>query len=135
MIETDLPERPWSKVAADIIHMKDNDHLLLMDYYSKWLEVHKLDNLSSKNTITSTVHSPEMEFQISSSRMMDVSSRVKSSGNLQRNTDLQFVHQALPIYNRMSKKKELYKLSKHCLRKPAIRTKRHWITATQNFRI
>ena len=24
MIETDLPERSWSKVAADIFHMKDN---------------------------------------------------------------------------------------------------------------
>jgi hypothetical protein len=114
MIETDLPERPWSKVAADIIHMKDNDHLLLMDYYYKWPEVHKLDNLSSKNTIASTVHSPEMEFQISSSRIMDVSSAVKSSRIVQRNTDLQIVHQSLHICNRMSKQKELYKLSKHC---------------------
>ena len=35
MIETDLPEKPWSKVAADLFHMKYNDHLLLMDYYSK----------------------------------------------------------------------------------------------------
>ena len=40
-----------TKVAADIFHMKDNDYLLLVDYYSKWLEVHKPDNLSSKNTI------------------------------------------------------------------------------------
>jgi hypothetical protein len=40
-----------TKVAPDIFHMKDNDYLLLVDYYSKWLEVHKPDNLSSKNTI------------------------------------------------------------------------------------
>jgi hypothetical protein len=35
MIETDLPERTWSKVAADIFHMKVNTYLLLVDYYSK----------------------------------------------------------------------------------------------------
>jgi hypothetical protein len=65
---------------------------------------------------TSKVHSPEMEFQISSSRIMDVSSAVKSSRSLQRNTDLHIVHQALPIHNRMGKQKELYKLSKESQR-------------------
>ncbi|VDI06076.1 Hypothetical predicted protein [Mytilus galloprovincialis] len=51
MIESELPERPWSKVAADIFHLDGNDYILIVDYYSKWSEIHKLDNLTSKNTI------------------------------------------------------------------------------------
>ncbi|VDI70566.1 Hypothetical predicted protein [Mytilus galloprovincialis] len=42
---------PWSKVAADISHLNGNDYILIVDYYSKWPEIHKLDNLTSKNTI------------------------------------------------------------------------------------
>ncbi|CAC5384740.1 unnamed protein product [Mytilus coruscus] len=51
MIESELPEKPWSKVAADIFHLNGNDYILIVDYYSKWPEIHKLDNLTSKNTI------------------------------------------------------------------------------------
>ncbi|CAC5373515.1 unnamed protein product [Mytilus coruscus] len=51
MIESELPERPWSKVAADIFHLNGNDYILIIDYYSKWPEIHKLDNLTRKNTI------------------------------------------------------------------------------------
>lgn len=50
MITAELPERPWSKVAADIFHLNDN-YMLIVDYYSKWPEIHKLDNMSSTNTI------------------------------------------------------------------------------------
>jgi len=51
MITAELPERPWSKVAADIFHLNDNNYMLIVDYYSKWPDIHKLDNMSSKNTI------------------------------------------------------------------------------------
>ena len=52
MIITETPERPWSKIAADLFEYQGNGYLLCVDYYSKWIEVDKLDDLTSKNTIS-----------------------------------------------------------------------------------
>ncbi|KAL9978354.1 hypothetical protein ACROYT_G015855 [Oculina patagonica] len=52
MIITESPERPWSKIAADFFEYQGNSYLLCLDYYSKWIEVNKLDDLTSKNTIS-----------------------------------------------------------------------------------
>lgn len=51
MLIPDLPDRPWSKLAADLFEFRDNQYLLVVDYFSKWPEVLKLDNQSSKTTI------------------------------------------------------------------------------------
>ena len=52
MLLPDIPDRPWSKIAADLFEYQNHHYLLIVDYFSKWLEVIKLDNLSSKTTIT-----------------------------------------------------------------------------------
>ena len=52
MIITETPERPWSKITADLFEYQGNGYLLCVDYYSKWIEVDKLDDLTSKNTIS-----------------------------------------------------------------------------------
>ena len=52
MIITETPERPWSKIAADLFEYQGNSYLLCVDYYSKWIEVDKLDDLTSRNTIS-----------------------------------------------------------------------------------
>ena len=48
---SEIPERPWSKIAIDICEIKGQNYLVSIDYYRKWPEIAKLDNLSSKNTI------------------------------------------------------------------------------------
>ena len=48
---TEIPERPWYKIAVDLCEIKGHHYLVSVDYYSKWLEMAKLDNLSSGNTI------------------------------------------------------------------------------------
>ena len=50
MKPSEIPERPWSKIAIDICEIKGQHYLVSFDYYSKWPEIAKLDNLS-KNTI------------------------------------------------------------------------------------
>lgn len=38
-------------IAADLLEYQNHHYLLVVDYFSKWPEVIKLDNLSSKTTI------------------------------------------------------------------------------------
>jgi hypothetical protein len=51
MIMPEIPDRPWSIIAADLFEYQSQHYLLVVDYFSKWPEVLKLDNQSSKNTI------------------------------------------------------------------------------------
>ena len=51
MKPSEIPERPWSKIAVDLCEIKGYHYLVSVDYYSKWPEIAKLDNLSSGNTI------------------------------------------------------------------------------------
>lgn len=51
MITADIPERPWSKIGADLFEYDGATYLLTVDYYSKWPEIAKLDGLTSKHVI------------------------------------------------------------------------------------
>ena len=51
MIIQDLPDRMWSKVGTDLFEYNGVHYLLCVDYYSKWIEVARLDNLTSGNII------------------------------------------------------------------------------------
>lgn len=42
MISHEIPDRPWEKLAVDLMEHKDNDYLVVYDYFSKWIEVLKL---------------------------------------------------------------------------------------------
>ena len=54
MLIPDIPNRPWSKLAADLFEFRGIHYLLVVDYFSKWPEVLKLGNLSSSNTVSYT---------------------------------------------------------------------------------
>ena len=42
LILTSLPEYPWQKVAADLFHLKGDEYLVIVGYFSRYPEVHKL---------------------------------------------------------------------------------------------
>ena len=52
MIPMEIPDRQWSKIGTDLFEYKGTHYLLTVDYYSKWPEFSKLDNLSAKHTIS-----------------------------------------------------------------------------------
>ncbi|CAB4040118.1 sec1 family domain-containing 2, partial [Paramuricea clavata] len=52
MITSKIPDRPWAKICADLFEHNKTHYLLSVDYHSKWIEIAKLDNQSSQNTIT-----------------------------------------------------------------------------------
>ena len=42
------PELPWHTVATDLFETKNSEYLLLVDYYSRFLVLHKLGSTTSK---------------------------------------------------------------------------------------
>ena len=46
-----LPERPWQMIAADIMTFKRRDYLIVLDYYSKYVEVPLLPDKTAKSVI------------------------------------------------------------------------------------
>lgn len=46
ILQHSITNRPWEKLASDILTFKNNDYLVIVDYYSRWLELKKL---KSKN--------------------------------------------------------------------------------------
>ena len=51
LISHDIPNRPWSKIAADFFHHKGHDYLIIVDYYSKFPEVIKVPSTKSQTAI------------------------------------------------------------------------------------
>ena len=48
----ELPGKPWEKVAMDIFHYKRNDYLVIIDYYSRWIEIKQFTSLTSDCVIS-----------------------------------------------------------------------------------
>lgn len=51
MIPTRTPSRPWERVAADIFHMKGSNYLLVVDYFSRFPELCRLESLTSPHVV------------------------------------------------------------------------------------
>ena len=61
----ELPGRPWGKVAMDIFHYKRNDYLVIIDYYSRWIEIKQLTSLTSDCVISRVkTYLPRMVFRM-----------------------------------------------------------------------
>ena len=46
-----LPERPWQRVAADLFQLRDVHYLLVVDYYPRFPEDHRLSDLYSNRIV------------------------------------------------------------------------------------
>ena len=50
---TPLPKYPWERVAADLFQLNNSTYLLVVDYFSRYPEVIKLNSTTSKAVISS----------------------------------------------------------------------------------
>ena len=50
---TPTPEFPWQRVGSDLFEWQGENYLLLVDYYSRWIEVSHLTSLTSTAVIRS----------------------------------------------------------------------------------
>ena len=51
LMPSDLPERPWQKVGMDLCEFKKQTYLVAVDYYSRYLEVVPIPNMTSTTVI------------------------------------------------------------------------------------
>lgn len=51
LIPTELPDRPFQKVAADLCEHEGENYLVLIDYYSRYLEIAHLSNMTASTVI------------------------------------------------------------------------------------
>ena len=54
MMPTPLPELPWQKVGTDLFQWKKSHYLLIVDYYSRYIEISKLSQLTADAIVTHT---------------------------------------------------------------------------------
>lgn len=47
----ELPERPWQKVGSDLFTFNHDTYLLVVDYYSRFVEIAKLTPTQSQDVI------------------------------------------------------------------------------------
>ena len=52
LIPTQLPERPWQKVGSDLFEIKGKSYLLVIDYFSRYVEVLQLSQTTSASVIS-----------------------------------------------------------------------------------
>ena len=91
MIIQDLPDRMWSTVGTDMFEYNGLHYLLCVDYYSKWIEVAKLDNLTSGN-ITCHPKSEFARYGIPDKLISDSGSQYASSAFPDFSKSYRFVH-------------------------------------------
>ena len=51
LIPTEFPGRPWEKVGTDLFHFQGKNYLLIVDYYSRWVEIAYLPSTSAQSVI------------------------------------------------------------------------------------
>ena len=54
MIPSEFPELPWQKVGMDLFEWKKISYLLIVDYYSRYIEIAKLTNVTAEEVIRRT---------------------------------------------------------------------------------
>ena len=54
LMSTPLPSLPWQKVGTDLFEWRKTTYLLIIDYFSRWIEIAKLTSLTSKSVVAHT---------------------------------------------------------------------------------
>ena len=58
LLPTQLPERPFEKLAVDLCEMRGKHHLVIIDYYSRWIDIshaiHKVTTSAVVNKLKDT---------------------------------------------------------------------------------
>ena len=51
LIPTQLPKYPWEKVASDLFELNNTNYVLVVDYFSHYVEVQRLTSTTASNVI------------------------------------------------------------------------------------
>ena len=51
LLPTELPDHPWERVATDLFELKQSSYLLVVDYFSRYIEVQKMGSTTASSVI------------------------------------------------------------------------------------
>ena len=51
MISSEIPSGPWQKIGSDLFELKGHSYLVIVDYYSNFIEVEQLNDTTSRSLI------------------------------------------------------------------------------------
>ncbi|XP_064464135.1 uncharacterized protein K02A2.6-like [Ornithodoros turicata] len=51
LLDRNIPDRPWERIAMDFFHLNDSTYLILIDYFSKFVEVKKMEATTAVDLI------------------------------------------------------------------------------------
>lgn len=51
LVDVDLPERPWQKVSCDFYYLKQQQNLLMIDHFSKYVELKPVKSITAQAII------------------------------------------------------------------------------------
>jgi transposase InsO family protein len=52
LMPSELPSRPWERVASDLFELEGKSYLLIVDYYSRWIEFRHVTKTLASSIIT-----------------------------------------------------------------------------------
>ena len=79
ILQPELPTRPWQKIGTDIFEYKENNYLMIVDYYSRYIIVKYLPNIRAE-TVSDTFTQVLTEFGLPSTIMADRGTQYTSEG-------------------------------------------------------
>lgn len=91
MKPTDTPEFPWQRVAMDLFELDGNNYLVIVDYYSRWIEVAHMKSTTTQAVIE-VVKSIFSRFGIPEVVVSDNGPQFSSRDFLQFSKDYGFIH-------------------------------------------
>ena len=105
LIPSSLPELPWQKVATDLLEWRKHTYLLIVDYFSRFIEIARLNRTTAEEVIPHIprVFSQGTEFLRLRSVTMDHNTHQMNSLNLHRNSNLSTSLAVLCIPNVMER--------------------------------
>ena len=78
LLQSTLPHRPWQKVASDLFYFNNCIYLIVIDYFSRWVELALLNRRSTTNDIVPHLKSIFAKFGIPEEVLSDGSPQFSS---------------------------------------------------------
>ena len=98
------PSRPWERVGIDLFELNGKVYIVIVDYYSRWVESRKLISLTSEHTIDVLKGYSRYTVSLMLSALITVRNSVLNHSLSLRGSRIQQAHQS--IRRRMAKRNE-----------------------------
>ena len=51
LMNSEMPGRPWQRIALDLFHFQNKDYLVVVDFYSRWIEIPLMHSTTASTII------------------------------------------------------------------------------------